>query len=163
MPARPTRRAVLAVAAALIAATLAPAGAADDPIAFAKSLYALQSLWSDVLAEPAKYLTEDFAKVVADNDKYNDDLDYAVDYDPLAQAQDWDQLENQIFVLETSGTDTATVKVDFTNFDATTTVHLDLHHTDKGWRLADLHNADGGSLLKEYAGLNAAGKAATNK
>lgn len=157
------RRAAIGFAAFLLVAMLTPARAADDPIAFAKSLYALQSLWSDVLADPTRYLTDDFAKVVAENDKYNDNLDYAVDYDPLAQAQDWEELDEMTFALEKSAATTATVKVDFTNFDAATTVRLDLEKTGKGWRLADLHNADGGSLVEEYDGLNAAGKAATGK
>src|SRR5262245_6524311 len=98
---RLTRRALFAIGATALSAAALPAlGQADDALAFVKSLYKLKALWSDVEANRAQYLTPDFAAVIDENDKYNSELDYAVDYDPLVQAQDWDVLKDFKLSLE---------------------------------------------------------------
>jgi hypothetical protein len=154
-----TRRAVLVLAAFSFIAAGIGAQAADDPVAFAKSLYDLPSLWSDVLDKPEAYLAPELKTLVDENGKYDQELDYAIDYDPLVQAQEWEVLDKLTFDVETSTTTSATIKVSFVNFDEDVTVRIDLVLTDKGWRLADVHNSDGGSLVEEITQLNAAAKA----
>jgi hypothetical protein len=164
MPDRLTRRSVLAFAATVAAAAALPALAqADDALAFVRSLYKLKALWSDVEANRLQYLTPDFAALIDENDKYSSELDYAVDYDPLVQAQDWDVLKNFKLTLESASAAKATVKASFVNLDQPTTVRLDLVKTGDGWRVADLHNSDGASLRQEYQDLNAQAKAAAAK
>lgn len=161
---RLTRRAFLATAAAAASAAALPAfGQADDAVAFVKSLYKLKALWSDVEANRLQYLTPDFAALIDENDKYSNELDYAVDYDPLVQAQDWDVLKDFKLTLESSAGGKAKVKVSFVNFDQATTVRLDLVKTADGWRVADLYNSDGASLRQEYQDLNTQAKAAAAK
>jgi hypothetical protein len=162
---RLTRRAVLAVAAAAICAAALPAfGQADDALAFVKSLYKLKALWSDVEANRLQYLTPDFAALIDENDKYSgNELDYAVDYDPLVQAQDWDVLKDFKLSLESSSGGKTKVKASFVNFDEPTTVHIELAKTADGWRVADLYNSKGESLRQEYQELNTKAKAAAAK
>ena len=93
----------------------------------------------------------------------DDELDYAIDYDPLIQAQDWETLQNLAVTVEEESKSAAKEHVSFDNFGQPTSVTLDLALTGKGWRLADVVNADGGSLVQEYSALNAAGKAAKGK
>src|SRR5438552_5382922 len=116
MPDRLTRRVFLAFAATAASAAALPAFAqADDALAFVRSLYKLKELWSDVEANRLQYLTPEFAAVIDENDKYNSELDYAVDYDPLVQAQDWDVLKNFQLTLEKTGNGKATVRAGFVN------------------------------------------------
>src|SRR5436190_15341082 len=107
---RLTRRAVLSFAVAAMSAAALPAfGQADDALAFVRSLYKLKALWSDVEANRRLYLTPDFAAVIDENDQYGDDLEYAVDYDPLVQAQDWDVLKDFKLTPEDATATRATV------------------------------------------------------
>jgi hypothetical protein len=163
MPVSFSRRRFAALTVAALALPALPALAAEGPAEFAKSLYALDNFWSDVLASPSKYLTEDFARIVEENANYDDELDYAIDYDPLIQAQDWETLQNLTVTVEEESKATAKVQVSFDNSGQPTSVVLELALTGKGWRLADVINADGGSLVQEYSALNAAGKAAKGK
>ena len=165
MPDSLPRRAFLALAATATSAAAFPAFAqsGDDALAFVRSVYKLKALWSDVEANRAQYLTPEFAAVIDENDKYNSDLDYAVDYDPLVQAQDFDVLKNFKLTLEDAGPGKATVRASFVNFDRPTTVRLDLVKGADGWRIADLHNSDGASLRQEYEDLNKRAKAAAAK
>src|SRR3954447_21623757 len=102
MPDCLTRRALLAVAAAAAAAAAFPALAVtgDDALAFVHSIYKLKALWADVEANRGQYLTPEFAALISENDKYNSEPDYAVGYDPLVQAQDFDVLKNFKLTLE---------------------------------------------------------------
>jgi hypothetical protein len=164
MQSRLSRRAFLAFAATAVATATLPAFAqADDAVAFVRSLYKLKALWSDVEANRQQYLTPEFAAVIDENDKYNDELDYAVDYDPLVQAQDWDVLKNFQLTLEKSAGAKATVRASFVNLDQPTTVRLDLLKTADGWRISDLYNSDSASLRQEYQDLNTQAKAAAAK
>jgi hypothetical protein len=158
MPSLMTRREFLGAAAVLAAAAGLPAlaFAADDPIAFAKSLYALQNLWSDATADDetmAKYLDPKLAALVAAN-YAKDDFESAIDYDPLVQAQDYDQIK-PVFKIESQTAKEATVRSTFKNFDEMTTIFLDLTLTAKGWRLSDIRTTAGDSLLLEITELNA--------
>jgi hypothetical protein len=153
-----TRREFLvAVSTSAVAAGLPNfALAADDPVAFAKSLYALQNLWSDATADDdamAKYLDPKLAELVKAN-YAKEDFESALDYDPLVQAQDFDQIK-PAFKVDSRTPKEATVRATFKNFDETTTVILDLVLTAKGWRLADVHTTDGASLVLELTELNA--------
>ena len=144
---RLTRRAFLAVAATAASTAALPAlGQVDEALAFVRSLYKLKALWSDVEANRRLYLTPDFAAVIDENDQFGDDLEYAVDYDPLVQAQDWDVLKEFKLTPENATAGKATVKASFVNLDRPTTVRFELVKTADGWRVADLYNSDGASL-----------------
>jgi ABC-type transporter MlaC component len=166
MPAMLTRRTFLAFSALASAATVLPALAqaqASDPVAFAKALYQLDGMWSDVIAAPKKYLTDEFSAVVDENSQYSSDLEYAVDYDPLVQAQDWDELKDLKFTSESNAGGKAVIRVEFSNTDDAVTVRLDLVQTGDGWHIADVRDAKGFSLLQEYRDLNSEAKAASAK
>jgi hypothetical protein len=135
----------------------------DDALAFVRSIYKLKALWSDVEANRGQYLTPEFAAVIDENDKYSSEPDYSVDYDPLVQAQDFDVLKDFKLTLENSSPGKATIRVSFVKLDQPTTVHFDLVKTGEGWRIADLHNSEGASLVHEYEDLNKQAKAAAAK
>jgi Protein of unknown function (DUF3828) len=161
MPFSVRRRDALGIAGILFLAAVLPASAEDLGVTFAKSLYKLPKLWGDVISTAAarqQYLASDLGAAIVENAKYSGDLDYAVDYDPLVQAQDW-KLANIKFTAEKTSGDQETVRVDFKNQGEAVTVRLDLAKTAAGWRLADIHNSAGASLLQEYRDLNTAGRA----
>jgi len=151
-----TRRAALGLLIAAAALTALPAIArADDALAFAQSLYALPNLWGDVTADEtamAKYLTPELAALVKAN-YGNPDPDAALDFDPLAQAQEFSDLKTRFAVKSETAT-AATIEVAIDNLDASTTVTLDLASTADGWRLANVHGPDGPSLVDELKQLN---------
>ena len=158
MPLNVNRRMFLATTAAGLALASLPALAAgDDALAFAQSLYKLDGLWSDVAKDRGKYLGPELIAAMTANDKYGDDPDYSLDYDPLVQAQDWDELKDLKFTVEESTADKATIRVDFTNGEDPTTVRLNLIHTADGWRLGDVHDSEGYGLIQEYTELNSGG------
>ena len=153
------RRALLASMAAGGLLVAAPAFAAgDDPISFARALYALPYLWTDATADDAidRYLAPDLAALIRTN-YAKDDIESALDYDPLIQAQEADEIK-PVFKLESRAGKDASVRASFDNFGEPTTVVLDLLQTADGWRLADIRTDDGGSLALELTELNAAGK-----
>jgi hypothetical protein len=154
-----TRRHALAilVAGALLPATASLAGAAESAAAtFVQSLYALPGLWGDVSADDAsraRYLDANLAALVSEN-YAKENIESALDYDPLIQAQDFDDLQTTVTVdAENDKTATVTVVVD--NFGERTFVHLDLVMTADGWRLADVRASDNSSLVAELKTLNA--------
>jgi hypothetical protein len=151
-----TRRgAVWTVLVAAALAGLPRMSFADDALAFAQSLYALPNLWGDVTADDAaiaKYLAPDLAALIKANYD-NPDPDAALDYDPLAQAQDFGDLKAKFTVKGETET-TATIEVAIDNLDASTTVTLDLAKVAGGWRLANVHGLDGPSLADELKQLN---------
>ncbi len=156
-----SRRTAFGIAGALLIAAVIPAGAEDKGVAFAKALYKLPKLWGNVIETAAtrqEFLAPDLAAAIVENAKYNSELDYAVDYDPLVQAQDWKLTDLKFTPEQTSG-DGETVRVDFKNQGEATVVRLNLANTGAGLRLADIHNSDGKSLLQEYLDLNIAGRA----
>lgn len=153
-----TRRQFIAAASALTALLALPrwAFAEDDATAFAKSLYALPNLWGDATADAtaiAKYLDADLGALVAAN-YAKDDPESALDYDPLIQAQDFEDIKTSFEVEQQSDT-RAVVIATIENFGETTKVTLDMNKTADGWRLADIVNSEGGSLLAELKELNA--------
>jgi len=150
-----TRRSFISTTAAALTLLSLPARAAgDDALAFAQSLYKLDGLWSDIAKDRAKYLGPELIAAMTANDKFGDNPDYALDYDPLVQAQDWDELKDLKFTVEQSSADKATIRVDFTNMEDPTTVRLNLVRTPNGWRLSDVHDSEGYSLVQEYTELN---------
>jgi hypothetical protein len=129
---------------------------ADDALTFAQSLYALPNLWGDVTADPpaiAKYLDGTLGDLITANyTKSNPDA--ALDYDPLVQAQDFEDVQTRFTVERETDAD-AVITVAVRNFDAQTTVTLDLAKTAGGWRLANVQGPDGPSLVDELKQLNA--------
>ncbi len=161
MPALFTRRLLLAAAgvAGLAAHLPRVAAAADDPVAFARSLYALPFLWSDATADDEainRYLSPELGALIREN-YAKDDFEAALDYDPLVQAQEADEIKPTFTVENKAGKD-ASVRVDFENFGEAITLTLDLVLTDDGWRLADVRPVGGQSLVLEVTELNAAAK-----
>ncbi len=161
MAAALTRREVIAGIAPAVAIGLMPCAAraaGNDPVAFARELYALPELWGDATKDDAaidRYLAPDLAKLVREN-YAKTDFESALDYDPLIQAQEAEDDLKPKFKLANRGASEATVKVAFDNFEEHTELALDLLMTGKGWRLADLHPSDGSSLILELTELNAA-------
>ncbi len=152
-----TRRAVITGLSAAVVVAVLPrfAWAADDALAFAQSLYALPNLWQDATADAAaiaKYLDPTLGALITAN--YADsDPDAALDYDPLVQAQDFDDVKTTFTVDQETDTG-AVITVAVENFDERTTVTLDLAKTAKGWRLANVLGPDGPSLADELKQLN---------
>jgi hypothetical protein len=159
MPVFLTRRHALAMFAAgpLLGTMASLAEAAESAAAtFVRSLYALPELWGDVAADEtsrARYLDANLAALVTEN-YAKENVESALDYDPLIQAQDFDDLQTTVTVdAENDKSATVTVVVD--NFGERTFVHLDLAMTADGWRLADVRASDNSSLVAELKELNA--------
>jgi len=157
----PTRRKFLAIASATALVAVLPAlalAADDDAGAFVRSLYALPNLWGDVTADDAaiaKYLDAKLGALITEN-YAKDDPESALDYDPLIQAQDFDEI-SATFIVDKETDTSAVVTAVVENFDERTHVTLDLTRTADGWRLADVLAPDGSSLLTELKKLNASG------
>lgn len=138
--------AVMTVAASLAGpqAVAAPA----DPVAFAKTLYALPELWMSVVATPdgrREYLTPDLAGWFVDAD--GDFVDY-LEYDALADSRSF-RLSDETFTLVGADAFGTRVKVDFKNLDRPHTVTLRLLSSGDRWRLADIDFADGRTLVRD--------------
>lgn len=154
-----TRREFVAAAsaAAFVLALPALAIAEDDAAAFAKSLYDLPNLWSDVTADDAaiaKYLDPNLGALVRENYSKNG-FENALDNDPLIQAQDFETV-NATFNVEQQTETRAVVVATVENFGETSVVTLDLTKTSNGWRLTDVVVGEGSSLVAELKELNAA-------
>lgn len=159
MPPPITRRRFLeGSGAATLLLALAPAAWAGDPgpIEFAKTLYAQENLWTDVTADDETmklYLDPSLAKLVTEN-YAKEGVESALDYDPLIQAQDWDELKTA-FTVDSENAKAAVVTVAIENFGERTTVTLDLAMTPAGWRVSDILGGEGASLVAELKRLNA--------
>jgi hypothetical protein len=142
-----------------IAAGIAPiaAHAEDDPIAFVQSLYALPNLWADVTTDQdaiARYLDKNLGALITEN-YAKSDYSAALDYDPLVQAQDFDQVKATL-KLEKQAGDTATVDAEVDNLGELTDIKLDLSKTPDGWRLSNIRtDEESPSLVDELKQLNA--------
>ena len=148
----------VSVAIAGVALPVVAFAGETDPIAFARSLYALENYWADVTATDETtrhYLDDNLAALVAEN-YAKDNVESALDYDPLVQAQDWDEVTTH-FTVDSQNATSVVVTVGIENFGERTNVTLDLTMTSDGWRLSDILGADGASLVKELKRLNAAG------
>ena len=154
-----TRRQFVAGISVVVAVAALPrwAFAADDgAVDFAKSLYALPNLWGDVTADDAsikKYLDPNLADLIAANYAKTDE-EAALDYDPLAQAQDFEDIKTTFTVQ--SETDTAAViDAHINNYGEDSVVTLDLTKTADGWRLSDIRtDEETPSLVDELKQLN---------
>ncbi len=73
----------------------------------------------------------------------------ALDGDPFVNAQDWDIPSYRVNV-ESTGAQTATATVDFTNGGKAVSVKLDLSRTKGAWRIVEVHWASG-ALSKIFA------------
>jgi hypothetical protein len=152
-----TRRSfVFSLSALAVFAMLPRIAWADDALVFAQSLYALPNLWADVTADGAaiaRYLDANLGALIIAN-YANDNPDAALDYDPLVQATDFQDVKT-IFAVGTETDSSATITVGIQNFEEHTTVTLDLTRTGNGWRLANVHGPDGPGLVDELKQLNA--------
>lgn len=151
-----TRRAAAGLLLAAVSLVALPRLAlADDALAFAQSLYALPNLWGDVTADDAaiaRYLAPGLAALVKAN-YGNPDPDAALDYDPLVQAQDFEDVKTR-FTVKSETDAAAAIDVAIDNLGASTSVTLDLTKTADGWRIADVHGPDGPGLADELKQLN---------
>lgn len=128
--------------------------APGDPAAFVRQLYALPNLWSDVTADDAseaKYLTPHLIELV----KANNQLDEAdrLDYDPLADAQDFEITDVQPTVTA-SDDKTATVDLKFHNLGDELSMTLELEVVDGTWHLANIHYDEERSLSDDLEFMN---------
>jgi hypothetical protein len=155
-----TRRQFVTAASAVAIVLALPgwAYAEDDAVAFAKSLYALPNLWGDVTADEeaiGKYLDQNLGALITENyDKT--DFEAALDYDPLIQAQDYEDLKTT-FVITSQTDATAVVNATVNDAGEDTLVILDLTKTADGWRLSNIRTEDASapSLVDELKQLNA--------
>ncbi|MEJ0013141.1 MAG: DUF3828 domain-containing protein [Bauldia sp.] len=154
-----TRRQFVAGASvvAIVAALPQWAFAADDAaVAFAKSLYALPGLWGDVTADDAaikKYLDKNLGDLITAN-YAKTDAEAALDYDPLVQAQDFEDVKTTFTVTSESDT-AAVIDAHVDNYGEDSVVTLDLTKTADGWRLANIRtDAETPSLVDELKQLN---------
>lgn len=131
--------------------------ATDGAVEFAKSLYALPALWSDVTADDAaiaKYLDPNLGALIKAN-YAKTDFDSALDYDPLVQAQDFEDVK-ATFTVETETDTTAVIDAHVDNYGEDSVVVLDLAKTPNGWRLANVRTDEQSpSLVDELKQLNA--------
>jgi hypothetical protein len=159
MPSGVTRRHLLATGGAFIAgvARARIALAESAVLAFARSLYAFDNYWSGVTEDEEttrKYLDQNLADLILQN-YAKEDFESALDYDPLLQAQDWDEVKTT-FTVNSETEKQAVVTVAVENFGERTFITLELTNTTDGWRLSDIRGADGASLVEELKRLNAA-------
>ena len=142
---------------AIVAALPGWASATDSgAVEFAKSLYALPGLWGDVTADAAaikKYLDKPLGDLITEN-YAKTDSESALDYDPLVQAQDFEDVKTTFTVQKETDT-TAVVDAHVDNYGEDSVVTLDLTKTADGWRLSDIHADDETpSLAEELKQLN---------
>jgi len=128
--------------------------APGDPAAFARELYALPNLWADVTADDAsqaKYLTPQLIELV----KANNQLDEAdrLDYDPLADSQDFEITDMQATVTQ-SDDRKATVAVTLHNLGDEMSMTLDLEVVSGTWHLANIHYDEERSLSDDLDFMN---------
>lgn len=158
MPSVITRRRFLVGTAAAVAVLLPGATKADSAvIAFAKSLYAFDNYWSGVTEDEEttrEYLDQNLADLILQN-YAKEDFESALDYDPLLQAQDWDEVKTT-FTVDSESDKEAVVTVAVENFGERMFITLQLTNTPDGWRLSDIRGPDGSSLVEELKRLNAA-------
>lgn len=154
-----TRRQFVAGASvvAIIAALPGWALAADDAaVKFATSLYALPGLWTDITADDAsmkKYLDPNLADLVRTN-YAKTDFESALDYDPLVQAQDFEDVK-ATFTVQSETATAAVIDAHINNYGEESVVTLDLANTADGWRLADIRtDEESPSLVDELKQLN---------
>ena len=148
---------VFLVAAIAVGTAPLAAQAEDDPIAFVQSLYALPNLWADVTTDQgtiAEYLDKNLGALITENYAKND-YSAALDYDPLVQAQDFDQVKATL-KLEKQAAAAATVDAEVNNLGEVTDIKLDLTKTNDGWRLSNVRtDEESPSLVDELKQLNA--------
>lgn len=154
-----TRRQFVAGVSVVAAVAALPrwAFAADDAaVDFAKSLYALPNLWSDITADDAaikKYLDKNLGDLIRTNYAKTDD-ESALDYDPLVQAQDFEDVKATFTVQSETGT-TAVIDAHVNNYGEDSVVTLNLTKTAEGWRLSDIStDEETPSLAEELKQLN---------
>jgi len=146
------RRIALALAALLAFAAPAPMNASAhgaSPRAFLDRIYAHyrgsadsktgQGVLIDTPAKIRRYFEPGLAKLmIADEAAAAKAGDVpALDGDPFIDAQDWD-IQNLTVHIDDQTKAAAHATVRFTNLKDPKTVHLDLVHTQAGWRIAEI-------------------------
>ena len=154
-----SRRNVLMGGTALLLASTAgrAASAKQTALAFARALYAFDDYWSGVTSNEATtrlYLDKPLADLVIEN-QGKESFESALSYDPLIQAQDWDEDLTATFTVNAENDKTASVTVKVDNYGERTFVILELVNTSDGWRLGDVIASCGASLVEELKQLNA--------
>lgn len=154
-----TRRQFVAGISIVAAVAALPewAFAADDAaVEFAKSLYSLPNLWNDVTADDAsikKYLDQNLGDLIRANYAKTDD-ESALDYDPLVQAQDFEDVKTT-FTVQSETDTTAVIDAHVHNYGEDSVVTLDVTKTADGWRLSNIRtDEETPSLADELRQLN---------
>lgn len=125
-----------------------------DPVAFVKALYALPELWLSASGDAAsrqKYLSPALSKLVADNKKL--EPENQLDYDALADGQDYDISELKVILIQSAG-GKAVVRAEFKNFDSPEKITLQLVTVGGEWRLDDVQYGDDRSLADDLQFMN---------
>ncbi len=151
---RTLRRGAIAGALWLLLPSLGAFAAQGDPATFARELYALPNLWSDVTADDAseaKYLTAHLIELVKANDAL-DEVD-RLDYDPLADSQDFEITDVQTTVAEADD-QKASVDVSFHNLGDEISLTLDLEVVNGTWHLANIRYDQERSLTDDLDFMN---------
>jgi len=127
--------------------------AADSPTALVKELYRVHNNGKGpVLAGKNRaVLQKFFDKKLADLlwkilTTKSDEVG-PLDFDPLFNAQDT-EISNFLISAAVGNDQESTVTVTFRNGDSAETIKFRLHHTEIGWRVANIVYADGSDLIK---------------
>ncbi len=139
----------------MFALLLAAAQPAEDPAAFVHRVYAgyEQSGYSP-LEDPDKLFTRTLTAAIH-KDSSGGEVGY-LDGDPLCDCQDYDRITAQIVSMRRPNANSATARVHVTlGPQAVRDLKLSLVLTRSGWRIADIVDPRGHSLLRELQRSNA--------
>ena len=121
-----------------------PGSHAEDPRAFVTNLYVLEA--KGQLSDFSVFLIPSLSSLVAkDRERYEGEGS-KLDFDPICDCQDPDDLQFKITQITTTGGSAyATVLLTFAD-SSTRTVHLDLLKTSGKWAISDIR-------IKEFLSL----------
>ena len=139
----------------LFALLLAASQPAEDPAAFVRRVYAGYSHSGySPLANPGKLFSPTLTAAIQ-KDSSGGEVGY-LDGDPLCDCQDYDRVSARILGLRRPSTHSANVQVHVTlGPKEVRDIRLSLVLTPSGWRIADVVDPRGHSLLQELQHSNA--------
>lgn len=140
---------VRGLVAAVALAVLAACGGGDNgPDAFVRGLYApyIAGETENVGLQNPDNLTSDFSALIERADAYSRLLEEPIiDYDPIANGQEWEIKSVDVAVTAPAKDGAATVDAKFDSFGSTKTVTYALRQENGAWKIDDIR-ADGQSF-----------------
>lgn len=133
------------VAIAAMALLAACGGPDNGPAAFVRGVYApyIAGEDGDLGLRKSENLSADFKALIDKADAYGKLLDEPViDYDPIANGQDWEIKSVDIVVTSPPKDGAARVEARFDSFGATKTVIFDLRTEDGAWKIDNIRNSE---------------------